>query len=219
MLGLALHQRIVEPAETIMAAGSTKKNPPAAPGRKPAKKMPSSVISPWARVPETRQIATAWLKERPDIKEQDIYRLMMYIMSIGRAMSQSYDVNCRQKCGINTDEMRVLFALRRVGPPYTMRATDLYLELCVTSGAITKQVNRLVDRGLAVRTSKSDGINGRSLIKITPKGLKLTDVAATLIVDLSPFAAAAAALTKAERQNGLEFFDQVLESLKNTLSQ
>jgi DNA-binding MarR family transcriptional regulator len=202
-----------------MAAGSTKKKAAAERSPKPAKQTPSAIISPWDRVPETRQIATAWLRERPDIKEQDIYRLMLYIMSVGRAISQSYDVNCRQTCGINTDEMRVLFALRRAGPPYTMRATDLYLELHVTSGAITKQVNRLADKGLVARTSKSDGINGRALIKITPKGLKLTDIAATLIVDLSPFAAAAAALTKAERQAGVAFFEQVLDSLKTTLSQ
>ena len=49
------------------------------------------------------------------------------------------------------DKIDVLAMLRRSGAPYAMRPTDLFEALLVTSGAVTKQVDRLQRRRLVKR--------------------------------------------------------------------
>ncbi|HKR89667.1 MAG TPA: MarR family winged helix-turn-helix transcriptional regulator [Phenylobacterium sp.] len=75
--------------------------------------------------------------------------------------------------------LRLLYALRRVGPPYAQRPTDLYRLLGVTSGAVSYTINLLKKRGLI--EPADDPRDGRSyLLKLTEAGVRLVDGAVVL---------------------------------------
>ncbi|MEQ9692235.1 MAG: MarR family transcriptional regulator, partial [Bauldia litoralis] len=75
-----------------------------------------------------------------------------------------------------------IFALRRAGAPYARRPTDLYRALLVTSGAITKQVDRLAKLGFVRR--RPDRANGGGFqVELTDKGLDAADRAIKAVAD------------------------------------
>lgn len=78
------------------------------------------------------------------------------------------------EAGLSDGEFDVLAALRRAGSPYSLSAGDLAASTMVTSGAITKRVDRLVQAGLARR--EIDPADGRGrLVSLTDEGLELID--------------------------------------------
>ena len=72
-------------------------------------------------------------------------------------------------------------ALRRQGPPYELRPTDLFRLLGVTSGAMTYRIDKLVARGLVERAPDPEDGRG-AVIRLTSAGIasadKVVDVAA-----------------------------------------
>src|SRR3546814_19352549 len=77
--------------------------------------------------------------------------------------------------------MRVRFALRRAPPSYALRPPELFRSLLVTSGAITKQVDRLVAGGFVAR-QPGPAKSGGFLIHLTGKGFKTAEDALTSLV-------------------------------------
>lgn len=78
--------------------------------------------------------------------------------------------------GIDTGQFDILATLRRSGPPFELRPTELMHDLLVSSGGLTDQLNRLERKGLIER--KKSGKDGRSsLAKLTQTGLALADQA------------------------------------------
>lgn len=78
------------------------------------------------------------------------------------------------EAGLSDGEFDVLAALRRAGAPYSLSAGDLAASTMVTSGAITKRVDRLVQAGLARREVAPDDGRGR-VVSLTDEGLELID--------------------------------------------
>jgi DNA-binding MarR family transcriptional regulator len=75
---------------------------------------------------------------------------------------------------IDTGEFDVLATLQRAGAPYTLRPTELFETLMISSGGLTDRLSRLEKRGLIARTPSPT--DGRSLlVKLTPKGRMLID--------------------------------------------
>lgn len=139
------------------------------------------------KIPElhshARDVAESIQRERPDLDPSD-YLYWVYIMRLGRILDQVDDRRCRTLFGISGADMRVLYALRRAGSPYTRRPTELFRSLLVTSGAITKQVDRLVDLKLVKRSP--DPINsGSFLVSLTARGLKMADDALTSLAEFA----------------------------------
>lgn len=97
-------------------------------------------------------------------------------------MEDDFDTRCRERFQLSANDMRVLLALRRLGPPFAMRPTDLFRALLVTSGAITKQVDRLSALGLVTRVPDPSYQRG-FLIRITKSGMKMADRAATMTAE------------------------------------
>jgi DNA-binding MarR family transcriptional regulator len=120
-----------------------------------------------------KDVAESWARERPDLCPDD-YLHLIYGTRLGRILDKLDDDRNRAKYGLSGAELRVVFALRRAGPPYARRPTDLFKAVLVTSGAITKQVNRLVQHGYAERFPDPAN-NGGFLVKLTDKGIKLAD--------------------------------------------
>ncbi|MER5777394.1 MarR family transcriptional regulator, partial [Streptomyces sp. NPDC002039] len=76
--------------------------------------------------------------------------------------------------GLGDGDFDVLAALRRSGKPYALSAGELSRTVLVTTGAITKRVDRLETRGLVNRSVTESDSRGR-VIALTAEGVELTD--------------------------------------------
>ena len=162
-------------------------------------------------------VAHSWKRERPDLELSD-FLLAIYLMRLGRVLDDGYDRMCRERFSISGADVRVLFALRRAGKPYARRPTDLFKALLVTSGAMTKQVDRLSKFGFVERLD-DPGYSGGFLIRLTAKGLKVANSATEMLTKHSPIAPGVAALTNAERVAGQKFVEGLLLRLEKDSSQ
>ncbi|MDN5766352.1 MAG: MarR family transcriptional regulator [Humibacillus sp.] len=68
----------------------------------------------------------------------------------------------------------MLAALRRSGDPFTLTPGQLSTSLLVTTGAISKRIDRLETRGLVRRTVSDADARGRR-VTLTTAGVDLTD--------------------------------------------
>jgi DNA-binding MarR family transcriptional regulator len=155
----------------------------------------------------TDDIAESWKRELPD-RDLTGFLLAIYIMRMGRMVDDTYDRMCRAKFGISGADMRVLFALRRAGKPYERRSTDLYRALLVTSGAISKQVDRLSKLGLVERTAGSD--DSGAVVRMTAKGLKNVKIAFEALTSDSIVATAITSLSAAQKKSAYELCKHML---------
>jgi DNA-binding MarR family transcriptional regulator len=158
------------------------------------------------------EVVASWKKERPDLDLAN-FLLGISVIRLGRVLDDAYDRLCRKRFGISGADMRVLLSLRRAGKPYTRRPTDLFRGLLVTSGAMTKQVDRLSKLGLVERLEGPADASG-ILIKLTAKGLKVANSATEMLVKKPPIGPGTQSLTHAERVAGERFIERVLVNLE-----
>jgi DNA-binding MarR family transcriptional regulator len=76
--------------------------------------------------------------------------------------------------GLGNGDFDVLASLRRAGAPYRLTPTELTATMMVTSGAVTKRVDRLEKAGLVRRSVAEHDARGR-LIELTPRGVEVVD--------------------------------------------
>lgn len=159
-------------------------------------------------------IAMQWRTERGDL-DLDNFLLAIYFMRLGTLVDRAYDRYCMKEYGIGGGDMRVMLALRRSGPPYVKRPTDLFRALLVTSGAVTKKVDRLVTAGYAERLpDPSHG--GGFLVHLTKKGLQVVENAIEHLARRSVLGPTVAQFTPEERRRGTDFVLRVLSALEST---
>lgn len=122
------------------------------------------------------RIQAEWARERPDLDitpQAVIGRLHRLGALLTRRLCLVYD-----QYGLSEGEFDVLAALRRAGDPYERAPGELAAHTMVTTGAMTKRIDRLERNGLVTRRrSASDG-RGR-VVALTPPGRKLIDQAFT----------------------------------------
>ena len=160
-------------------------------------------------------ITRQWQQERPDLDLGD-FLLAIYLRRLGQLIENEYDRMCQARFGMSARDMRVLLALRRGGPPYALRPTDLFEALLVTSGAVTKQVDRLERRRLVKRLPDPDH-SGGFRVQLTPRGLEMVDAAVELLALSSPIKPATSRLNKRESDETARFclkLISILESVK-----
>jgi DNA-binding MarR family transcriptional regulator len=68
----------------------------------------------------------------------------------------------------------LLAALRRAGDPYALNPTELMRSTLLSSGGMTKRIDRLVDEGLVERLPDPNDRRG-TLVRLTARGRKLVD--------------------------------------------
>ena len=130
-------------------------------------------------VGRTASILAQWRRARPDL---DLSGFLIGVQ-IGRLglLSQQIAGRTAGLFEIGPGEMLVVTALRRQGPPYALRPTDLFRLLGVTSGAMTYRIDKLVARGLVERAPDPEDGRG-AVIRLTSAGIasadKVVDVAA-----------------------------------------
>ena len=115
-----------------------------------------------------------WETERNDL-DLSLFGLSLRVRRIGMLLDELLAREC-EELGVKPNEMLLLFALRRIGPPYCLRPTDIQALTMVTSGTVTYRIDQLVKQGLADRIPDPSDRRGY-LIKLTEHGSKLVDAA------------------------------------------
>lgn len=122
------------------------------------------------------RIQDEWRRERPDLdpRPQGVFGRLH---RLANALTEQLEVVYRRH-GLTEGEFDVLAALRRAGAPFERTPGELSNHTMVTTGAMTKRVDRLVAAGLVTRRPAAD--DGRSrVVALTPAGRALIDDAFT----------------------------------------
>jgi DNA-binding MarR family transcriptional regulator len=155
-----------------------------------------------------RNIASSWARERPDLDPID-YLLHIYLIRIGRIVERDGELKWRRLCGISANETRILLALRRAGGAYARRPTDLFQALLVTSGAITKNVDRLAEAGFVKRRPDPSDKAG-FLVHLTARGKQAADKIMSEIARSSLLSAPQISLSRTERKTMTKLAERIL---------
>lgn len=141
------------------------------------------------------RIQAEWARERPDVDvapQGVIGRLHRLGLLLTDRLTLVY-----RRYGLSEGEFDVLAALRRAGTPYERAPGELAVHTMVTTGAMTKRIDRLERDGLVARRRCAADGRGR-VVALTPAGCELIDRAFTehmenernLLEDLTPQQAA-----------------------------
>ncbi|MET9708434.1 MarR family transcriptional regulator [Streptomyces griseus] len=122
------------------------------------------------------RIQAEWRRQRPDvdISPQGVLgRLHRLAGRLTGELCRVYD-----RYGLSEGEFDVLCALRRAGEPYERAPGELAAHTMVTTGAMTKRIDRLERAGLVTRRRSDDDQRGR-IVALTVPGGELIDQAFT----------------------------------------
>ncbi|MFI2380173.1 MarR family winged helix-turn-helix transcriptional regulator [Streptomyces sp. NPDC018964] len=117
-----------------------------------------------------------WRRERPDVDVSPqgvIGRLHRLAARLTEELHVVYD-----RHGLGEGEFDVLCALRRAGEPYERASGELAAHTMVTTGAMTKRIDRLERAGLVTRR-RSDADQRSRIVGLTESGRDLIDRAFT----------------------------------------
>ena len=118
------------------------------------------------------RIAAEWRRERPDL---DVAPLEL----VGRLLRAATLADAALASGLREHDLQagwfdLLAALRRAGEPYELNPTELMRATMLSSGGMTKRLDRLADAGLVER--RPDPADRRGiLVGLTPRGLAAID--------------------------------------------
>ncbi|WP_405741615.1 MarR family transcriptional regulator [Streptomyces sp. NBC_00028] len=122
------------------------------------------------------RIQADWRRERPDLDvgpQGVIGRLHRLADRLTEELVLVYG-----RYGLGEGEFDVLCALRRAGEPYERAPGELAAHTMVTTGAMTKRIDRLERAGLVTRRRSADDQRGR-IVALTDPGRALVDQAFT----------------------------------------
>ncbi|MFY9916344.1 MAG: MarR family transcriptional regulator [Nocardioidaceae bacterium] len=118
------------------------------------------------------QIVAQWERERPDLDATPL----LVIGQMAR-LTQLIDVRLRAPfaaAGIGNGDFDVLAALRRAGKPYALTPGQISAALLVTTGAVSKRLDRLEAQRFIDRQVSTDDARSR-LVHLTARGLATVD--------------------------------------------
>lgn len=157
------------------------------------------------------ELVHQWEEQRPDL-DLTALRLVGSIMQLAQILETEFRDLAQSRFGIGAGDLRILMALRRAGAPYALRPTDLFQSLLVSSGAVTKQVDRLAEAGF-VKKVLPKGAKRRRVITLTSKGLRATDYAQEAIAtSLAGVAPTFATLRQKDIETTLRCLEQINEA-------
>jgi DNA-binding MarR family transcriptional regulator len=118
------------------------------------------------------EILEQWRRERPDLDPAPIGvvgRISRLARELERRLEPVYAAH-----GLEPGWHDLLATLRRSGPPFRMRPTDLMNALMLTSSGTTKRLDRLEKAGMVAREPDPGDRRG-TLIVLTETGRTLID--------------------------------------------
>jgi DNA-binding MarR family transcriptional regulator len=151
-----------------------------------------------------------WKKERPDLDPWPVgilgrtQRISAYL--------QSRATKWLAPLGLTWESFSLLVALRRSGPPYALRPTEIYRESLLSSGAITNRIDQVEKRGWVKRYHSPNDRRG-VIVRLTPGGRAVADRA--IEVHFRQLAAQFSEISEKDRQTLLEGLGKLLHSLES----
>ncbi|MPS26427.1 MAG: MarR family transcriptional regulator [Alcaligenaceae bacterium] len=133
---------------------------------------PASPTTP--RRDSVQQLLDDWKRERPDL---DPWPLGI----IGRLSRLSTHMVRHAEewlapMGLTWETFSLIVTLRRCGPEFALKPSDLIKVSLLTSGAVTNRIDRVQARGLVVREPDPNDRRG-VIVRLTPEGKALADEA------------------------------------------
>jgi DNA-binding MarR family transcriptional regulator len=117
-------------------------------------------------------IVDQWRRERPELDSSPI-GIVGRVSRLARELEERLEPVYRAH-GLEPGWHDVLATLRRQGPPFRLRPTDLTGAVMLTSSGTTKRLDKLEQAGLVAREPDPNDRRG-TLIALTDKGLALID--------------------------------------------
>lgn len=121
-------------------------------------------------------IQDQWRRERPDLDVSPIGVIGRLHRLAARLDEELLLVYSHYELG--EGEFDVLATLRRTGAPYELVAGEIARYTIVTSGTVTKRVDRLEAAGLVTRRPSADDGRAR-VVALTEAGVRVIDAAFT----------------------------------------
>lgn len=156
------------------------------------------------------RIVAQWRRERPDLNTAPLGlfgRLFRAAQLTDTALGEMLVEH-----GLQTGWFDLLAALRRAGAPYELNPTQLMRATMLSSGGMTKRLDRMVDAGLVERRPDPGDRRG-TLVGLTRRGKTVIDKAVD--AHLSNEERLLRSLSSAERRN----LDELLRTLLGDLEQ
>jgi len=119
-------------------------------------------------------IVAEWRRERPDLDVRAKHTTGR-IIRLASLFQQAY-VEIFEPLGLNEGDYGVLAPLRRAGAPFTLTPTALAEHRMMTTGGMTKALDRLETKGLVARLPNPADRRG-SLVRLTEAGRTVVDEA------------------------------------------
>ncbi|MFE4215384.1 MarR family winged helix-turn-helix transcriptional regulator [Streptomyces sp. NPDC056844] len=118
------------------------------------------------------RIQAEWARERPDLDVRP-QAVIGRLHRLGALLTEQLCAVYRRH-GLSEGEFDVLAALRRAGEPFERAPGELAAHTMVTTGAMTKRIDRLERDGLVTRRRSTADGRGR-VVALTPAGRDLID--------------------------------------------
>lgn len=115
-----------------------------------------------------------WARERPDLSFEDMATIGRFGRVAALATASIEAVFAAHD--LSVADFDVLAALRRAGPPFTLRTGAITRQLMLSPAGMTGRVDRLEDRGLVAREHDPDDRRGW-LVRLTDAGRARVDAA------------------------------------------
>jgi DNA-binding MarR family transcriptional regulator len=118
------------------------------------------------------RIIAQWSRERPELDSSP-----MAVVGRLHRLADLLEAELRPvfaEAGLGNGDFDVLATLRRAGEPYRLGPGELAASTMVTSGAISKRLDRLEERGLVRRSVSKADARARD-VQLTARGRRLTD--------------------------------------------
>ena len=120
------------------------------------------------------RIQAQWRRERPDL-DMSPQGVIGRLHRLAAHLTDELNVVYRRH-GLGEGEFDVLATLRRSGAPYELAPGELAAQTMVTTGGLTKRIDRLEEAGLVTRR-RSDTDGRARVVALTPSGVRVIDAA------------------------------------------
>lgn len=156
------------------------------------------------------RLRAQWLREMPEVDTSPV-EVVGRARRITLALRPEIEAVFARH-GLDAGEFDVLGSLRRSGPPYRLRPTELYRVLMISSGGLTDRLARLEAQGLVRRIPSPD--DRRSLmVELTEAGRAKAEAA--LVEDMAVEKARLAGLTTEEQAQLAALLRKLALSIEN----
>ena len=120
------------------------------------------------------EIQAEWARERPELDVSPM-GVIGRLHRLGGFVREEL-VSVYEEYGLGEGDFDVLATLRRAGAPFERAPKDLAGHTMVTTGAMTKRIDRLEAAGLVARRASEQDGRGR-VVALTARGLETIDAA------------------------------------------